>query len=93
MTTKFDFWIPGRGQKGPMNLGLSVLSFFRPFVLPSVQKFSPDWLIIFSCMRGARCSCGVVRDKVGFSEKLFCPKNRENGPKIGFFKFTGKFTH
>ena len=26
-------------------------------------------------------------------KNFFCPKNGENGPKIGFFGFTEKFSH
>ena len=64
-------------------------------VHPSVQKFSWDLLIIFfwnsPWFRGPY---GVVCDRARFLEKKnFYPKNGENGPKIGFFEFIGKFTH
>ena len=51
-----------------------------PFFCSSVRKFSRDF------------SYNVVHDRVGFSKKN-CPKNGENGPKIGFFEFIGKYIH
>ena len=42
---------------------------------------------------GARIPCEVVRDSWIFREKIFCPKNWENGAKTGFFQFIGKFCH
>ena len=46
---------------------------------------------------GVRGPCVVVHDRTRFfekkKEKSFCPKYGENGPKIGFFKFIGKFSH
>ena len=40
--------------------------------------------------------CVVIPGRVRFFEKKKkknCPKNGENGPKIGFFEFIGKFSH
>ena len=49
-------------------------------------------------MQGAWNPYQVVRGKAGFSGKnSFCPKNLENGAKMGqkqgFFKFIEKFGH
>ena len=40
-------WTPGIGGKGPIKIGPSVRSSFRPSVLLSVRKFSQNWLISF----------------------------------------------
>ena len=40
---------------------------------------------------GVRNPYQVVRDRAGFFRKSFCLKNWEDGPKIGFLEFKGKF--
>ena len=40
------YWTPGIGGKGPIKLG-PIKGSVRPFILPSVRKFSQNWLISF----------------------------------------------
>ena len=73
------YWTPGLGRKGPVNKGLSVLS-----DLPSVRKFSWDWLISFflklSMVLGAVYSC-VWQSRI-FWEKSPSGKNDQKWSKM-----------
>ena len=54
-------------------------------------------LILSKFWHGARNPYRVVRDRTGFSRKMFLPpklgKWTKNGPKTGFFEFIAKFGH
>ena len=75
------FWSPGVSRKARMKQGLSFLPSFRlsGLFLGIVSLiFSKFW-------HGARVPCEVVRDRAGFSAKIFWPQNWENGSKTRFF--------
>ena len=78
---------------GPPAVAGRVCQSFRP----SVRKFSWDWLIIFFwklCMvLEAYVLLCVTAGFFFFIIIYFCPKSGENGPKIGFIGFIGKFSH
>ena len=85
------YWTPGLSQKGPLKQGWSVL----PFVLPSVRKFSWNWLISFfpEIQHGVRVPYIVVCDRAGFFGKnphwAKMTKNGQKWPKnrvFGLFK-------
>ena len=66
----------------------------RPSVLLSGNFLGIGSLVFFETQHDNRGLCVVVRDRqLDFFLKIFCPRNRENGPKIGFFGFIGKFSH
>ena len=51
-------------------------------------------LVFSETQHSVKGQCVVVRDRAGFFlKKIFLSKNGKNGPKIGFFEFTGKFCH
>ena len=73
---------------------LVVLSFCTLVVLsfhPSVRKSSWDWLISFFLKLSMVLEVYVLLCVP--EPDFFCPKNGENGPKIGFLGFIGKFSH
>ena len=75
-----------------MNQGLSIHpSFFLPLRLFLSGSFCGICSLFFSeTQYGVRALC-VDRSRV-FLKKFFCPQNEENGPKMGFFGFIGKFS-
>ena len=66
---------------------------------PSVRKFSWDWLISFFWnsawffLKVSEAYTLCVTEPDFFFFLNFVPKNGENGPKIGFLGFIGKFSH
>ena len=58
---------------------------FCPF-----QKLSWDWLISYFWNSAVVLEAHVV---LYVTEQLIFPKNRENGLKMDFFEFIGKFSH
>ena len=75
---------------------LSVLPSFRLSVFPS-ESFPGIGSLVFSeTQHGVRGLCVIVpekSDRAGFFKHFFCPINRGNGPKLGFFAFIGKYIH
>ena len=79
---------PPAEQKGHIKWGLSILPSFRPSVL-----FLGIGSFVFSeTKHGGRGLCGIVCVIWNFGKRNFCPKNGENGRKIGFFEFIEKFS-
>ena len=72
-----------------MNYGL----FGRPSVCLSGSFLGIVSLVFSETQHGFRGPWDIVLDRAGFFEKKLCPKNGENGPKIGFFEFIGEFSH
>ena len=81
-----------------------LLNYLHTFVFNILSVFnSRHFLGIVSLVfpeiwHGARIPCEVVvRNRAGFSRKIFFPKKlgkwAKNRPKTGFFKFIGKFGH
>ena len=67
-------WTPGRGRKGPMNSGLSVLLSFCPSVLPSRSFLGIGSLVFLETQHGLRGPCGVVHDRAWiFGKNFFWP--------------------
>ena len=58
---EWTYWTPGCGQKGPMNLGLSIV--------PSGSFLRTGTLVFPETQHGLRGSCGVVCDRAGFLGK------------------------
>ena len=78
------FWNPRLWLEGSYDLGS-----LRPSVFQPGSFLGIDSLVFFETQHGARSPCCVVRDSQIFWKK----ENEENGPKIGFFEFIGKFSH
>ena len=58
----------------------------RPSVYPSRRFLGICSLVFAEPQHGVRGPCFVACNRVRFSgKKIICPKNGENGPKIGFF--------
>ena len=79
-------WTLCNSRKGPMILGSVHPSVFRLsgcFLGIGSLDFSEFW-------HGASNLDKVVFDRARFFWKNFCPKNRGNRPKIGFFELKKK---
>ena len=55
-------------------------------------------LVFSKFWHGTRIPCKVVRDRAGFSGKIFFLAQKlgkwvQNGPKTGFFQYIGKHGH
>ena len=59
----------------------------RPSFCPSIRKFSWYWLISFFLKLSLVLEVNMVLcvTEPEFWGKYFCPRNRENGPKMFFF--------
>ena len=78
---------------GRIGAGPSILPSFHPSVFLSGSFLGIGSLVFSETQHGVRGLCVVVRDRTGFKKTFFCLKNGENGPKIGFLGFIGKFSH
>ena len=86
------FQTPDLSLKDPKKQGVS----FLPSILPSVCKFSRNWLIIFflklSMLLAAHIQLYATEpdflEKIPIGQKL--PKMVKNGPKTGFLDFLRK---
>ena len=89
------FQTPDLSLKDPKKQGVS----FLPSILPSVCKFSRNWLIIFflklSMLLAAHIQLYATEpdflEKIPIGQKL--PKMVKNGPKTGFLDFLRKPCH
>ena len=88
---KVSFLDPRRQPEGFYEMGsvrTSVLPFFRPSFRLARRLLGIVSLFLSKFWHGARNPFEVMHGRAGFSRKMFfCPKNYENGPKTGFFKF------
>ena len=76
------FWTPGRGRKGPMNQGLSVL--------PSESFLRIGSLVFCETHHVFRGLCRVVGERFVFFEKIFLPQKWEKWAKNRLFKIYWK---
>ena len=76
---------------GPLAMARRVIGIKS--VRPSVWKFSWNWLFLFLEFKmelGAHVMLCMTAPN--FLEIMFCPKNGENRPSLGFFECIGKFS-
>ena len=77
------FWTPISNQKGPIKQGQSVLPSIFLFILLSLQAlelyhqfFLSFGMVLETCMK-------LCMAELDFLGKKICPKNWENGPRMG----------
>ena len=85
------FGPPELGYVRP-SLRLSVLLSFHLSVLLFASFLGIGSLVFSETQHVFTCLCVIVHDSRIFFF-LFYPQNGENGPKIGFLGFIGKFSH
>ena len=75
-------------------LGMAIMVIWIGSVLPSVQKFSSNWLYSFNSGNQHDVGAHVVLCMTGpdFLKIMFCPQNGENRPSPGFFECIRKFS-
>ena len=76
---------------GPLAMARRVIGIKS--VRPSVWRFSWNWLFLFLELKmelGAHVMLCMTAPN--FLEIIFCPKNGENRPSLGFFECIGKFS-
>ena len=74
-------------------LWITVCPSFHPSVVLSRSFLGIASLVFSETQHDVRGPCGVACGRARFFGKKMCHKCIKNGPKIGLFKFIGKFSH
>ena len=80
----FSYRIPGHGQKGHMN------KVCQSFSLEVFLELALQFFLELNMVLGALVM--LCMTKPDFLKIIFCPKNGENRPSLGFFECMGKFS-